>query len=171
MVVRLRPPDKTGARDKGKRPRRDPTPSSPAPTLPTLPSSPGGTGDDLSRAECIRINDVMPLSRDFRVEGSDAAIEVDGDKAMLLFVAPGVNDDLLRETAPWKDRLNKIIYRVCDFLHEQGTMIVHVPHSYLHHGRRISGQCCLLLFFSCFFSLLTSFHVSMVVVVWVSSLF
>lgn len=93
----------------------------------------------MARDESITVHDAMPFSREFRVE--DASALKLSTKAMLMFVAPGTSEDLLKDGTAWKDRFNKILYGIGDLLDPKGTIIAHVPQPYFDHATRIAGEC------------------------------
>ncbi|CAM9533769.1 unnamed protein product [Pylaiella littoralis] len=83
----------------------------------------------------------MPLSRGFRVQDLPS-VNVN-DKAALVFISPGVNEDLLKAGVDWKERLFKIMYTVCDtstMLDPKGHRHRAAPNPYFVHASRIYGE-------------------------------
>lgn len=84
---------------------------------------------------------IFPLSRSLRLE--DLGALKTKEKAMLIFIAPAVNEDLTKVTGGWQGRLDKIFYSACDtscMLHPEGTVVVHVPNPYFTHATRLAGN-------------------------------
>ena len=62
------------------------------------------------------------------------------EEVMLWFIAPPANDRSKQDAKTWKERLNKIVYAVCDQLHPKGTVIAHIPQPYYDHATGVAGE-------------------------------
>ena len=100
--------------------------------------------DGTRRTENTFVHELMPLSPNF--SDTDASLlTLEKARAMLIFVPLGLNDHLLSENTASTAHLKGLLYKVCQMLNPNGTIILSSTVPYFKHAGHIAGECTFIL--------------------------